>query len=311
MRSIFRIFFFLCMLSATYSFADSCSGTSCSMVQEASSCRPCFSAPQQEISASPEPQEKTFRCPSYRPTVEAQDLLPPPGELSSGAFSETYPDLTTQAVLLLFLALSPFLVMLLTSYLKIIITLVLLRNALGVQQTPPSQVLNGIALILSIYVMFPTGMAMYNDAKKGIESNAVPRDLFSAEGAETVFVALNKSKEPLRSFLIKNTPKPQIQSFYKISQKTFPPELRQQLTPSDFVIIIPAFIMGQIKNAFEIGVLIYLPFFVIDLVTANVLVAMQMMMLSPLSISLPLKLLLVVMVDGWTLLLEGLMISFK
>ncbi|AIT91127.1 type III secretion system protein SsaR [Chlamydia muridarum] len=201
--------------------------------------------------------------------------------------------------------------MLLTSYLKIIITLVLLRNALGVQQTPPSQVLNGIALILSIYVMFPTGMAMYNDAKKGIESDAVPRDLFSAEGAETVFVALNKSKEPLRSFLINNTPKPQIQSFYKISQKTFPPELRQQLTPSDFVVVIPAFIMGQIKNAFEIGVLIYLPFFVIDLVTANVLVAMQMMMLSPLSISLPLKLLLVVMVDGWTLLLEGLMISFK
>ena len=78
------------------------------MVQEASSCRPCFSAPQQEIPASPEPQEKIFRCPSYRPTVEAQDLLPPPGELSSGAFSETYPDLTTQAVLLLFLALSPF-----------------------------------------------------------------------------------------------------------------------------------------------------------------------------------------------------------
>lgn len=306
MRLMVRIFFFLCTLSAPYSFASTCSAA-----QGASSCLPCATAPQQELPASPEKTEKPFRCPSYRPTVEAQHLLPPQEDLSSGAFSETYPDLTTQAVILLFLALSPFLVMLLTSYLKIIITLVLLRNALGVQQTPPSQVLNGIALILSIYVMFPTGVAMYNDAKKGIESSAVPRDLFSAEGAETVFVALNKSKEPLRSFLIKNTPKPQIQSFYKISQKTFPPELRQQLTPSDFMIIIPAFIMGQIKNAFEIGVLIYLPFFVIDLVTANVLVAMQMMMLSPLSISLPLKLLLVVMVDGWTLLLEGLMISFK
>ncbi|ANG66002.1 EscR/YscR/HrcR family type III secretion system export apparatus protein [Chlamydia gallinacea 08-1274/3] len=201
--------------------------------------------------------------------------------------------------------------MLLTSYLKIIITLVLLRNALGVQQTPPSQVLNGIALILSIYVMFPTGVAMYNDAKKEIQANTIPRDLFSAEGAETVFVALSKSKEPLRSFLIRNTPKSQIQSFFKISQKTFPKEVREHMTISDFVIVIPAFIMGQIKNAFEIGVLIYLPFFVIDLVTANVLVAMQMMMLSPLSISLPLKLLLVVMVDGWTLLLQGLMISFK
>ncbi|MBQ8498943.1 type III secretion system export apparatus subunit SctR [Chlamydia sp.] len=311
MRLILRIFFFLCVLHAPHSFANGCSDTSCSSVQEASSCQPCASVPQQEKPSSPENSKKTLRCPSYRQTVAAQDLLPSPKDLSSGAFSETYPDLTTQAVILLFLALSPFLVMLLTSYLKIIITLVLLRNALGVQQTPPSQVLNGIALVLSIYVMFPTGMAMYSDAKKGIESNAIPRDLFSAEGAETVFVALNKSKEPLRSFLIKNTPKPQIQSFYKISQKTFPPELRSQLTPSDFVIVIPAFIMGQIKNAFEIGVLIYLPFFVIDLVTANVLVAMQMMMLSPLSISLPLKLLLVVMVDGWTLLLEGLMISFK
>ncbi|AAF73610.1 EscR/YscR/HrcR family type III secretion system export apparatus protein [Chlamydia muridarum str. Nigg] len=311
MRLICRIFFFLCVLSAPQGFSNVCSDASCSKVQGSSSCRPCGATPQQEIQDSPGTPPPPFRCPSYRQPVEAQDLLASQEDLSSGAFSDTYPDLTTQAVIILFLALSPFLVMLLTSYLKIIITLVLLRNALGVQQTPPSQVLNGIALILSIYVMFPTGMAMYNDAKKGIESDAVPRDLFSAEGAETVFVALNKSKEPLRSFLINNTPKPQIQSFYKISQKTFPPELRQQLTPSDFVVVIPAFIMGQIKNAFEIGVLIYLPFFVIDLVTANVLVAMQMMMLSPLSISLPLKLLLVVMVDGWTLLLEGLMISFK
>lgn len=273
-----------------------------------SACRP----PQAEEVATPLPDYEPKKVPPAvcYGEVTSDDVLRNQ-DLASGAFSDTYPDLTTQAVILIFLALSPFLVMLLTSYLKIIITLVLLRNALGVQQTPPSQVLNGIALILSIYVMFPTGVAMYNDAKKGIESNAIPRDLFSAEGAETIFVALNKSKEPLRSFLIRNTPKPQIQSFYKISQKTFPPEIREKLTPSDFVVVIPAFIMGQIKNAFEIGVLIYLPFFVIDLVTANVLVAMQMMMLSPLSISLPLKLLLVVMVDGWTLLLQGLMISFK
>lgn len=245
---------------------------------------------------------------TFRETVEADHLLL--DGHSSGAFADTYPDLTTQAIILIFLALSPFLIMLLTSYLKIIITLVLLRNALGVQQTPPSQVLNGIALILSIYVMFPTGVAMYNEAKLGVQTE-VPRSLFSAEGAETVFVFLNKSKEPLRNFLTRNTPKSQIQSFYKIAQKTFPPEIQKHMTPTDFVIVIPAFIMGQIKNAFEIGVLIYLPFFVIDLVTANVLVAMQMMMLSPLSISLPLKLLLVVMVDGWTLLLQGLMLSFK
>lgn len=303
MKLIFRAFLFILYIGTgtAQSFGADVSYGGCP-----SRCQP--STPVVEV---PEEKEQPVIRPrpcTFREEVDADDLLP--NQHSSGSFSDTYPDLTTQAIILIFLALSPFLVMLLTSYLKIIITLVLLRNALGVQQTPPSQVLNGIALILSIYVMFPTGVAMYNDAKKGIESD-VPRDLFSAEGAETIFVALNKSKEPLRDFLTRNTPKSQIQSFYKISQKTFPQEIREHLSPTDFVIVIPAFIMGQIKNAFEIGVLIYLPFFVIDLVTANVLVAMQMMMLSPLSISLPLKLLLVVMVDGWTLLLQGLMISFK
>ncbi|EPP34583.1 type III secretion apparatus protein, YscR/HrcR family [Chlamydia ibidis] len=305
MQSNFRAFLFVFLLSTSWCFGES-------QVYDGACKSRCY--PQQTISEVSPPQQmempKAHPMPTYRERVTADDVLPKEN-LSSGSFSDTYPDLTTQAIILIFLALSPFLVMLLTSYLKIIITLVLLRNALGVQQTPPSQVLNGIALILSIYVMFPTGVAMYNDARKEIAANTIPRDLFSAEGAETVFVALNKSKEPLRSFLIRNTPKSQIQSFYKISQKTFPAEIREHMTASDFVIVIPAFIMGQIKNAFEIGVLIYLPFFVIDLVTANVLVAMQMMMLSPLSISLPLKLLLVVMVDGWTLLLQGLMISFK
>ncbi|WP_366223603.1 type III secretion system export apparatus subunit SctR [Chlamydia buteonis] len=305
MRFIFRTFLCMFILSAPWCLADNgLYDTSCS-----SRCNSSKATELPVISQQPE-VNKTYPQPTFRERVTADDVLPRE-HLSEGSFSDTYPDLTTQAVILIFLALSPFLMMLLTSYLKIIITLVLLRNALGVQQTPPSQVLNGIALILSIYVMFPTGVAMYNDARKEIQGNTIPRDLFSAEGAETVFVALNKSKEPLRSFLIRNTPKSQIQSFYKISQKTFPPEIREHMTASDFVIVIPAFIMGQIKNAFEIGVLIYLPFFVIDLVTANVLVAMQMMMLSPLSISLPLKLLLVVMVDGWTLLLQGLMISFK
>ncbi|ETF38587.1 YscR/HrcR family type III secretion apparatus protein [Chlamydia pecorum MC/MarsBar] len=305
MRIVFRTLLCIFACSAPWCVAHAdVSSVSCP-----SRCDSSPLPPSQDLPA-PVIEKKPLPMPSYRLPVSADDVLPREG-LSEGSFSDTYPDLTTQAVILIFLALSPFLVMLLTSYLKIIITLVLLRNALGVQQTPPSQVLNGIALILSIYVMFPTGAAMYKDAKKEIEANTIPRNLFTAEGAETVFVAFNKSKEPLRNFLIRNTPKSQIQSFYKISQKTFPAEIREHLSATDFVIVIPAFIMGQIKNAFEIGVMIYLPFFVIDLVTANILVAMQMMMLSPLSISLPLKLLLVVMVDGWTLLLQGLMISFK
>ncbi|WP_213358265.1 type III secretion system export apparatus subunit SctR [Chlamydiifrater phoenicopteri] len=305
MHRLFR--FLLTVLIFGLPSAAGANTSSCSR-----SCSENYSCTPAPLPVPPQPVEekKVQTCPAFRQQVVAQDVLPREG-LSEGSFSDTYPDLTTQAVILVFLALSPFLVMLLTSYLKIIITLVLLRNALGVQQTPPSQVLNGIALILSIYVMFPTGVAMYESARKEIDSQTISRNLFTAEGAETVFVVLNKSKEPLRSFLVRNTPKSQIQSFYKISQKTFPEEIRSKLSMHDFVIVIPAFIMGQIRNAFEIGVLIYLPFFVIDLVTANVLVAMQMMMLSPLSISLPLKLLLIVMVDGWTLLLQGLMISFK
>ncbi len=231
---------------------------------------------------------------------------------STGNLVDYYPDLTTQAVVLFLLALSPFLIMLLSSYLKIIITLVLLRNALGVQQTPPSQVLNGIALILTFYVMFPTGIAMYDAAKTSLKTHQQSSaNLFSVEGASVAIQVVKAAREPLKQFLLRNTPKNQLQSFYKVSQKTFPESLRNKISAKDFVIVVPAFIIGQLKNAFEIGVLIYLPFFVIDLVTANVLVAMQMMMLSPLSISLPLKLLLIVMMDGWTLLLQGLMISFK
>lgn len=221
-----------------------------------------------------------------------------------------YPDLASQAAILIFLALLPFLVMLLTSFLKMVITLALLRSALGVQQTPPNQVINGIALILSIYVMYPTGLEMYNKAKHIID-HGLPKELFSANSAAVAIAVIEEAKEPLRQFLVRNTTKNHLDGFYKIAQKTFPKEAASTIKPTDFIIAIPSFITSQIRSAFEIGVLIYLPFFVIDLVTSNILLAMQMMMLSPLSISLPLKLLLVVMIDGWTVLVQGLVLSFN
>jgi type III secretion apparatus YscR/HrcR family protein len=219
-----------------------------------------------------------------------------------------YPDLTSQALVLIFLALLPFLIMLLTSFLKIVITLALLRSALGVQQTPPNQVLNGIALLLTIYVMFPIGTQMY-DKMKPILNNPLPKQFVSSETARTTIELINAAKDPYRDFLVRNTNQRNLNGFYKLAQKTFPSTV--QVGAKDFIVVIPAFITSQIQSAFQIGTLIYLPFFVIDLVTSNVLLAMQMMMLSPLSISLPLKLLLIVMMDGWTLLLEGLVLSFK
>lgn len=233
--------------------------------------------------------------------------LPSPAEEGAGF---GYPDLASQAALLVFLALLPFFVMLLTSFLKMVITLALLRSALGVQQTPPNQVINGIALVLSFYVMYPTGLEMYNRAKHIIEQE-LPKELFSANSAAVAISVIEEAKEPLRQFLIRNTKKNHLEGFYKITQKTFPEEAAQTVKTSDFIIVIPSFITSQIRAAFEIGVLIYLPFFVIDLVTSNILLAMQMMMLSPLSISLPLKLLLVVMIDGWTILVQGLVLSFN
>lgn len=235
----------------------------------------------------------------------AQEVLPPQVTQEVPA-----PTLVTELAVLAGLAVLPFAIMLLTSYIKIVVVLSLLRNALGVQQSPPNQVLNGIALLMTIYVMFPTGLAMYNQAGDYMKKNA-PEQLLSGPTAVYIMNVVDKSKEPMRSFLQRNTLGKHINSFYQLAYRSYPEEWRADLKPNDFLVLIPAFITSQLKAAFEIGVLIYLPFFVIDLVTSNILLAMGMMMLSPLTIALPLKLLLIVMVDGWTLIIQGLVLSFK
>ncbi len=220
------------------------------------------------------------------------------------------PTLITQLIVLSGLSILPFAIMLLTSYVKIVIVLSLLRNALGVQQSPPNQVLNGIALIMTIYVMFPTGLAMYSASEEFIAKEA-PQELISAPTAKFILGVADRAKEPLRTFLLNNTMPKHVNSFYQLAYKSFPVGYKETLKPHDFIVVIPSFITSQLKAAFEIGVLIYLPFFVIDLVTSNILLAMGMMMLSPLTIALPLKLLLLVMVDGWTLIIQGLVMTFR
>lgn len=222
----------------------------------------------------------------------------------------SYPSFVQQMAVLTGLTLLPFAIMLLTSYIKIVIVLSLLRNALGVQQSPPNTVLSGIALLMTIYVMFPTALAMYNAGGNYIKEKA-PKELFSPHSADYVLNVIDLSKEPMRQFLQRNTIGKHMTSFYQLAYRSFPENFREDLKPNDFIILIPAFITSQLKIAFEIGVLIYLPFFVIDLVTSNILLAMGMMMLSPLTIALPLKLLLIVMVDGWTLIIQGLVLSFR
>ncbi len=232
-----------------------------------------------------------------------------PAEIAHGEAGKP-PQLVSELAILAGLSLLPYAVMLLTSYVKIVVVLSLLRNALGVQQSPPNQVLNGIALLMTIYVMFPTGLAMYNAASKAINTNP-PQQLFTSSTAPYLINVINAGKEPLKEFLQRNSLGKHMTGFYQLAYRSYPEEYRSSLQPTDFLVLIPAFITTQLKAAFEIGVVVYLPFFVIDLVVSNILLAMGMMMLSPLTIALPLKLLLLVMVDGWTILIQNLVLTFR
>ena len=221
------------------------------------------------------------------------------------------PSLITQAVSLSLLSLMPFIIMILTSFLKIVVVLSLLRSALGVQQAPPNQIINGVAFMLSLFIMYPTGIKMYDAAQNVITRTKAPDSLVSAESSTYIIAVASEAREPLRDFLKRNASVNHQALFYRISYRILPEDHRASLKPDDFMVIIPAYITSQLKDAFEIGVLIYIPFFVIDLVTSNILLAMGMMMLSPVTISMPLKLFLLVMLDGWTLLIEGLVNTFR
>jgi type III secretion protein R len=221
------------------------------------------------------------------------------------------PSLITQAVSLTLLSLLPFIIMILTSFLKIVIVLSLLRSALGVQQAPPNQIINGVAFMLSLFIMYPTVLLMYDAAEKVMAKTKAPDSLIASESSAYIIAIASEAREPLRLFLKRNSSIAHQALFYRLSYRILPEDHRANLKPDDFMVIVPSYITSQLKDAFEIGVLIYIPFFVIDLVTSNILLAMGMMMLSPVTISMPLKLFLLVMLDGWTLLIEGLVNTFR
>lgn len=200
-----------------------------------------------------------------------------------------------------FLALAPFVAVMITSFTKIIVVLSLLRNALGVQQIPPNLVLNGLAMILTIYVMYPVGQAMMNEIEKvDIE----------VQSTEELFQVASAGKEPLREFLIKHSDELEREFFQSTIMRMIDGDNSDPVGHDDFMVLIPAFTITELTEAFQIGFLIYLPFIIIDLVVSNILMALGMMMLSPPLISLPFKLLLFVLVEGWAKLTHGLVISY-
>jgi type III secretion protein R len=208
-------------------------------------------------------------------------------------------DPVSLALLLALVALVPGLVVVCTAFLKIAVVMALLRNALGVQQIPPNIALYGLALILSLYVMAPVVHQM------GEAAQAAPQG-----DVRGLVKALGTSAEPLREFMVKHAPVAQRDFFVQTARKLWGPELSASVTNRDWLVLMPSFMVAELTRAFQIGFLIYLPFVVIDLIVSNILLAMGMMMVSPVTISLPLKLFLFVMVDGWTRLIQGLVLSY-
>ena len=309
------------------------------------------------------------------------------------------------------LALAPFVAVMVTSFTKIVVVLSLLRNALGLQQVPPNVVINGLAIVLSIYVMYPvildvnaavearlegrpppasvqrqidaraqqqavregraidvrpaaptaapqaettatspaaadglaaeaqargeTGPApdpMFSAVRGGssndppearepalpalaeeISQPAAPSAAPAASGAfdtNRLLTMIDAGKEPLRTFLIQHSSDAERAFFLRSVQRMLPVERRGDLTPDDFIVVVPAFTVSELTAAFQIGFLIFLPFLIIDLVVANILLALGMMMLSPTTVSLPFKLLLFVLIDGWAKLVHGLVLTY-
>lgn len=265
-----------------------------------------FFSPEQLFSQSA-PRSTTSVVPEIK-------SLPPesPGQKALSGEYDTYkrPSLITQAVALSFLSLLPFIIMILTPFMKIVVVLSLLRSALGAQQAPPNQILNGVAFMLSLFIMYPTALRMYDASIAAVTKLDTPESIIAPESSTYFMNVAAAAREPFRDFLKTNSSAKHQVMFYRMSYRVLPEEHKEALQPTDFIVLIPAYITSQLKDAFEIGVLIYIPFFVIDLVTSNILLAMGMMMLSPVTISMPLKLFLLVMLDGWTLLIEGLVNTF-
>lgn len=199
--------------------------------------------------------------------------------------------------LLFFTALSflPAVLLMMTGFTRIVIVLSLLRQALGTQSAPPNQVIVGLSLFLTFFVMGPTFDRIYEDAYQPY-----------SKGTISFEQALEKGETPIRSFMVKQTRQSDFSLFAKLAK--LPPAVTAETAP--IRVLVPAFVISELKSAFQIGFMIFIPFLVIDIVVASVLMSLGMMMLSPVLVALPFKLMLFVLADGWNLLVGSLAASF-
>lgn len=199
--------------------------------------------------------------------------------------------------LLFFTALSfiPAVLLMMTGFTRIVIVLSLLRQALGTQSAPPNQVIVGLSLFLTFFVMGPTFDRIYADAYQPY-----------SQGTMSFDQALQKAEVPIRGFMVKQTRQSDFSLFAKLAK--LPPDMKADTAP--IRVLVPAFVISELKSAFQIGFMIFIPFLVIDIVVASVLMSLGMMMLSPVLVALPFKLMLFVLADGWNLLIGSLAASF-
>ena len=222
-------------------------------------------------------------------------------------------------VLFVGLSLLPFVAMIATSYLKIVIVMSLIRNALGIQSIPPNMVINALAMILTFYIMAPVMNESWTIAQREFakEPAAASAEVSAAGQAQVgaggiaqkalATDAIVKAAEPFRKFLSDHTSARERAFFVSTAESLWGDEKKPAVVdPESFYILLPSFCVSELTKAFQIGFLVYLPFIAIDIIVSNILLAMGMMMVSPVTISLPFKLLLFVMVNGWTLLIQGL-----
>lgn len=202
------------------------------------------------------------------------------------------------------MSLAPFLAVLISSFLKIVVVMHMVRSALGLQQAPPNLAMNGIAIILSMFIMAPVASGVYDRFES---HNVTLTDIQNPE----LKAAVLDSLVPVKEFLKRHSSEKERMFFANATQKLWPPDYAKSANEDHLLVLTSAFLVSELTSAFEIGFLLYLPFVVIDLIVANILISMGMIMVAPIMISLPFKVLLFVLIDGWSKLTHGLVMSYQ
>ncbi|WP_230469859.1 type III secretion system export apparatus subunit SctR [Lujinxingia vulgaris] len=205
------------------------------------------------------------------------------------------------------MALLPFALILVTSFVKVAVVLSILRTAIGAQQVPPNTVITGLAILLSIYIMAPVGHDIFTELRPHI-------DAYEAGELQVNFSSMEEAGQagaaPLRAFLMRHADPEDRLLLHELAIELRPPEQHKNVAAEDLLVVVPAFVITELKEAFTIGFILFVPFIIVDLVVANILLSLGMHMLSPTTVSLPFKLLLFVLVDGWYLVVKGLILGY-